>query len=93
MRILLRQLLICALPLVLGLAAGQAFAYSRQSCGRMVGALFAAKCRGRVLEYKIHFQTAGTGAGTLLAAVVGAWLEHRRRRVVQRADLHKGEPS
>lgn len=93
MKVLLRNFVLCALPLVLGVAAGQAFAFKRQSCGRMVGALFADKCRGRVLEYQMRFQIAGAGAGTLLAATIGTWLEHRRRRAVQRADFNKGEPS
>lgn len=86
MRVLVRHIVLCALPLVLGVAAGQAFAFKRESCGRMVGSLFADKCRGRVLEYQMLFQIAGAGAGTLLAATIGTWLEHRRRRVVQRPD-------
>lgn len=92
MKVLLRHALLCALPLVLGVAAGQGFAYRRQSCTRMVGSLFADKCRGRVLEYQMWFQVAGAGAGTLLAATIGTWLEHRRRRVVQRPDP-TGDPS
>jgi hypothetical protein len=86
MKVLLRHVLLCALPLLLGLGASYGFAYYQQSCGRMVGALFAAKCRGRQLQYQMLFQTGGTGLGTLLAGTIGAWLEHRRRRAVQRPD-------
>jgi len=92
MRMFLRNLVLAALPLTFGVGAGYGFALGQQSCGRLVGALFASKCHGRQLEYQILFQTAGAGAGTLVAAVVGSWLEHRRRRVVQRPDL-TGEPS
>ena len=84
MKTLIRNLAICALPLAFGVGASYGFALRQQSCGRMVGALFASKCHGRLLEYQILFQTAGTGAGTLVAAVIGSWLEHRRRRAVQR---------
>jgi len=85
MRMLLRHILIAALPLVCGIAAGSGFALkARQaSCTALVGPIFAAKCHGRQLEYQLQFQTAGTAAGSLLAAVLGAWLEHRRRRAVQ----------
>ncbi len=92
MRILLRHFLLAALPLGLGLGAGYGFASTQRSCGSLVGPIFAAKCHGRQLEYQIMLQTAGTGLGTLVAATAGAWLEDRRRRAVQRANL-KGEPS
>ena len=92
MRVFVRHLLLCSLPLVLGVGAGHGFAYRQQSCGRMVGALFAAKCHGRLLEYQRLFQLGGAGVGTLLAATIGTWLEHRRRRAVQRPDP-TGEPS
>ena len=90
MRSFVRNLVVAVLPLLFGVGAGYGFALSQQSCGKLVGALFASKCRGRQLEYQILFQTAGAGAGTLVAAVVGTWLEHRRRRVVQRPDLTGG---
>lgn len=90
MRIFFRNLVVAVVPLLFGVGAGLGFALSQQSCGRLVGALFASKCHGRQLEYQILFQTAGAGAGTLVAAVVGTWLEHRRRRVVQRPDLTGG---
>ena len=92
MRMLLRHILIAALPLVCGIAAGSGFAFkARQaSCTALVGPIFAAKCHGRLLEYQMKFQTAGTAIGTVVAAALGAWLEHRRRRVVQRANSGGG---
>lgn len=84
MKTFLRNLVLCALPLAFGVGASYGFIMRQQSCGRMVGALFASKCHGRLLEYQILFQTAGTGAGTLVATVISSWLEHRRRRAVQR---------
>jgi hypothetical protein len=93
MKILLRHLLLAALPLALGLAAGQGFWLSQQSCSRLVGPLFSAKCRGRQLEYRALFQTAGTAAGSGLAALVGTWLELRRRRIVQTSPPHPPSPS
>jgi len=86
-RVMLRHLLLAALPLVLGVAAGQGFWLTqKQSCSRLVGPLFAAKCHGRQLEYQGLFQTVGTATGSLLATLVGGWLELRRRRVVQQPD-------
>ncbi len=86
-RVMLRHLLLAALPLVLGVAAGQGFWLTqKQSCSRLVGPLFAAKCHGRQLEYQGLFQTVGTATGSLLAALVGSWLELRRRRAVQQPD-------
>src|SRR3989442_12006175 len=87
MRILLRHLLLAALPLVLGVAAGQGFWLTqKQSCSRLVGPLFSAKCHGRQLEYQSLFQTVGTATGSVLAALVGGWLELRRRRVRSEED-------
>ena len=86
-RIVLRHLLLAALPLVLGLAAGHGFWLTqKQSCSRLVGPLFSAKCHGRQLEYQSLFQTVGTATGSVLAALVGSWLELRRRRAVQQPD-------
>jgi hypothetical protein len=92
MRIVIRNFALAVLPLMLGLAAGWGFAYSQESCGRMVGALFASKCHGRMLEYQVLFQTLGTALGCVLTAVLGSWLEHRRRRAVQQT-TPTGEPS
>ena len=83
--IVLKHLLIALLPLACGLAAGLAFAYSQERCGSLVGPVFAAKCHGVQLEYQLLFQTAGTLVGCLFTALLGAWLELRRRRVVLQA--------
>ncbi len=87
MRIIIRHLLLAALPLILGVAAGYAFTMKQASCASLVGPLFAAKCHGRQLQYQLLFQIAGTGAGSLLAAVVGAGLEFRRRSRAAQAVL------
>jgi len=92
MKIFLRHLVLCALPLALGFGAGRGFTMIQGSCGAMVGAIFAAKCHGRQREYQIKFQLAGAGVGTLMAATLETWLEHRRRRAVQRA-TQPGETS
>jgi hypothetical protein len=93
MRVVLRHIVLAALPLGLGLAAGWGFAYAQQSCGHLVGFALAAKCRGLQLEWQVLFQTAGTTAGWLIAAPLGAWLELRGRRAVQRAHSQPGGPS
>ena len=93
MRVVLRHIILAALPLAFGVAAGWGFLYMQESCGRLVGFALAAKCRGLQLEWQVVFQTAGTFAGFLIAAPLGAWLELRSRRAVQRADLQPGEPS
>jgi uncharacterized protein (DUF697 family) len=92
MRVVFRYVVLAALPLTFGLGASYGFAASQQACGRLVGALFASKCHGRQLEYQMLFQTAGTGAGSLVAAVAGVWLEHRRRRAVQRPNPQRPNP-
>jgi hypothetical protein len=79
-RVVLRHTLLASLPVVLGLAAGWGFAWQQQSCGRLVGLLFAAKCGRIQVEYQLGFQTAGTMLGSLFAAAVGIWLERRRTR-------------
>lgn len=93
MRIILRHSFITALPLLCGLAAGWGFAYVQQSCTHLVGFAFAAKCRGVQLEWQVLFQTAGTVAGYLLAAPIGAWLELRGRRLVSRHHTETGGQS
>ena len=90
MKLQLRHFFIALLPLVFGLGASWGFAFSQNTCGRLVGPIFAAKCHGRLLEYQMKFQTAGTAIGTVVAAALGGWLEHRRRRVVQRANSGGG---
>jgi hypothetical protein len=51
-----------------------------------VGPIFAAKCHGRQLEYQLMLQGIGTGAGSVVAALLGTWLELGRRRVVEFGD-------
>jgi hypothetical protein len=93
MRVVLRHTMIAALPLLVGLAAGWGFAYTQSSCTDLVGFAFAAKCRGVQLEWQVLFHTAGSVAGYLLAAPLGAWLELRGRRILQRSQSHPGGPS
>jgi len=85
MKIVLRHFFLALLPLVFGLGAGWGFAFSQQSCGRLVGPVFGPKCHWKQLEYQILFQTAGTALGCLVTAVAGAGMELRRRRTVQPA--------
>ena len=85
MRVLIRHFAIALIPLALGLAAGWAFAFTQESCGRLVGPVFAPKCRWVQLEYQIMFHMAGTALGCVLAAMLGAWLELRRRAAATRA--------
>jgi hypothetical protein len=93
MRILRRHILIALLPLVFGLAASWGFAFTQDKCGRLVGPVFAPKCHWIQLEYQLLFLMGGTLLGCLVAAFLGAWLELRSRRAVQRADLNPGAPS
>lgn len=93
MRVMLRHLMIVALPLALGLAAAWGFAYTQESCTRLVGFALAAKCRGVQLEWQLTIQTVGTLVGYLIAAPLGAWMELRSRHAVQRPDLQPGGPS
>ena len=88
MAVTLRHLVIASLPLLFGLGAGWGFAYMQESCGRLVGFLFTAKCRGVQLEYQMIFQTWGTAAGCVVAAVLGAWLERRREQARDGAVTH-----
>ena len=85
MRIILRHFFLASLPLVFGIAAGWGFAFSVPSCGRLVGPVFGPKCHWKQLEYQIQFHMAGVAFGCLLAATLGASMELRRRRAVQRA--------
>jgi hypothetical protein len=92
MKVFLRHFVIALLPLVFGLGASWGFAFSQNTCGRLVGPVFAPKCHWIQLEYQIGFMMAGTALGCVVAATLGAWLELRRRRAVQRADLNQGGP-
>ena len=91
MKILVRHLLIAALPLVCGLAARYGFEQVQGSCYAMVGPLFSSKCHGRQLEYQLLAQTLGTAFGALIVGLVGFWLEVRRRRVVNHQDPSRGD--
>jgi len=99
MKTFLRNLVLCALPVLFGWGAGYGFTFIQGSCGAMVGALFAGKCAGRQREYQAKFQLAGAGAGIVIAATLVTWLEHRRRRAVQgtpsaaQGTPSEGEPS
>ncbi|HVH09337.1 MAG TPA: hypothetical protein VM736_06035 [Gemmatimonadales bacterium] len=85
MKTFIRHLVLCSLPVLFGAGSGRYFTTIQGSCAAMVGALFAGKCAGRQREYRVKFELGGAAAGTLIAASLGAWLEHRRRRVVQGA--------
>ena len=93
MKLMLRHFWIALLPLLFGLGASWGFAFSQDKCGRLVGPMFAPKCHWIQLEYQLLFQTAGTLLGCLLAAVLGASLEARSRRVAARTNLNPGGQS
>lgn len=80
MKIFARHFLITMLPLILGVAASYGFAFSQNTCGRLVGPIFAPKCHWIQLEYQLGFLMAGTALGCLIAAFLGASLERRSRR-------------
>jgi len=90
MKTFARHLVVASLPLAFGIAAGFAFTLVQGSCIQLVGPLFAAKCHGRQLEYQLLFQSAGTVLGTLLAALVGTWLELRLRPAVPQPKSQHG---
>ena len=92
MKIFLRYLLLCSLPIVLAAGSGYYFTTIQGSCGAMVGALFSGKCAGRQRQYLARFQLGGGAAGVVIAASLATWLEHRRRRTVQ-PTTSEGEPS
>ncbi|HYK82038.1 MAG TPA: hypothetical protein VEU55_02755 [Gemmatimonadales bacterium] len=92
MKLFLRHLLVCSLPLLGGVGAGYGFALKQGSCGALVGVIFTAKCHGVQREWQMRFQLAGAGVGTVVAAGLGTWLEQRRRRVVQ-PTTPTGDPS
>lgn len=92
MKVFLRHLVLCALPIVFAAGAGYGFGLIKGSCTAMVGPLFAGKCHGVQQEYQVKFELAGGAFGILVGAGVGTWLEHRRRRAVQPA-TSTGVPS
>src|SRR5437867_13044709 len=83
MKIFLRHLVLCSLPILFGAGASHGFTVIQGPCGAMVGALFAGKCAGRQREYQAGFQLGGDAVGTVIAAALGAWLAHRGRRAVR----------
>src|SRR2546428_10862694 len=56
MKIFLRHVVLCSLPLLFGAGAGYGFTFIQGSCGAMVGALFAGKCAGPQREYQARIQ-------------------------------------
>ncbi len=90
MRIVSRHFVIALLPLAVGLGASWGFAFSQDTCGRLVGPVFAPKCHWMQLKYQLLFQSAGTLAGCLIAAILGAWLELRSRRAVPQSTTTGG---
>ena len=80
MKIFVRHFFVTLLPLIVGFAASWGFAFSQNTCGRLVGPIFAPKCHWIQLEYQIGFLMAGTALGCLVAAFLGASLERRSRR-------------
>lgn len=92
MKIFLRYLVLCSLPILFAAGSGYYFTTIQGSCGAMVGALFSGKCAGRQRQYLARFQLGGGAAGTVIAATLATWLEHRRRRAVQ-PTTPGGEPS
>ncbi len=98
MKTFLRHLVLCSLPLVFAAGSGHYFTTIQGSCGAMVGALFSGKCAGRQRQYLVRFQLGGGATGIVIAATLGALLELRRRRAVQRTTDEQpttpvGEPS
>jgi len=98
MKTFLRHLALCALPVLFAAGSGYYFTTIQGSCGAMVGALFSGEGAGRQRQSRARFQLGGAAAGTVIAATLGTWLEHRRRRAVQRATAVQsttpvGEPS
>jgi hypothetical protein len=92
MKTFLRYLVLCSVPILFGAGAGRYFTTIQGSCGAMVGALFSGKCSGLQRQYHARFQLGGAAVGVLLAATLGTWLEHRRRKVVQ-PTTSEGEPT
>ena len=83
MKIFLRYVALCALPVLFAAGAGRYFTTIQGSCSAMVGALFSGKCAGLQRQYHARFQLGGAAVGVVIAATLGTWLEHRRRKAVQ----------
>ena len=81
-RLVARHVTLTLMPVVIGVAAGAVFASRQQTCGSLVGPLFAAKCGRMLVQYQLWIQTGATLALALLATAVGIWLERRRNRRV-----------
>ena len=79
-RLVARHVTLTVLPVVIGIAAGWVFAARQQSCGSLVGPLFAAKCGRMLVQYQLWIQTGVTVALAALATALGIWLERRRTR-------------
>src|SRR5947207_13297366 len=75
MKIQLRHFFVALLPLIFGLGASWGFAFSQNTCGHLVGPIFAPKCHWIQLEYQLGFQFAGTLFVCLIVSVVGALLD------------------
>ena len=56
MKIFLRHLVLCSLPILFGAGASHGFTFIQGSCGAMVGAQFVGKCAGRQREYQARSQ-------------------------------------
>jgi hypothetical protein len=93
MKIAMRHLVLASLPLVVGVGAGWVFAHQQPGCGSLVGPLFAAKCGRMLVQYQLWFQTLGTAAGCVLAALLGIGLERRRMKRAARASAAPDTPS
>lgn len=84
-RLVSRHVTLSLLPVVIGIAAGAVFASRQQTCGSLVGPLFAAKCGRMLVQYQLWIQTGVTVALAVLATMVGIWMERRKnRRVVEK---------
>src|SRR5437762_12744217 len=81
MKIFLRHVVLCSLPLLFGAGAGYGFTFIQGSCGAMVGALVAGKCAGRQREYQAKREVGRAADGTVTAATLSRWLGHRRRLI------------
>jgi hypothetical protein len=92
-RIVARHLILASLPLVIGVGAGWVFAHQQPGCGSLVGPLFAAKCGRMLVQYQLWFQTIGTAAGCVLAALLGIWLERRRMKRAARPPVAPDAPA